>query len=67
MARNIWEIEVDGQRMFAEVDNKGITFRKKVQPKIPFASICWQDVYSSAWRFAQIRVEYDAKTKGSSK
>jgi hypothetical protein len=61
MTRDIREIEVDGSRYDVESDDNGVTFRKRGS-ELPFLSIVWQDVYSAAWKFAQIRTEYDNKT-----
>jgi hypothetical protein len=57
----IREITVDGCEYDVVTDDNGVTFRKRGS-KLPFLSICWQDVYSAAWRFTEIRVEYDALT-----
>jgi hypothetical protein len=59
--RQIHEITVDGTEYDAEADSKGVTFRKRGS-NLPFLSIVWQDVYSAAWKFCQIRTEYENKT-----
>jgi hypothetical protein len=59
--RHIREVKVDGGTYDVESDDKGVTFRKRGS-ELPFLSIVWQDVYSAAWKFAEIRTEYDRKT-----
>jgi hypothetical protein len=61
MTRDIREIQVDGTPYDVETDDKGVTFFKH-SSSLPFLSICWQDVYSAAWKFAEIRTEYADKT-----
>lgn len=60
--RHIHEVTIDGAEYDAEADDKGVTFRRRGS-NLPLLSIVWQDVYSAAWQFCQIRTEYENKTK----